>query len=271
MSSEAAGRGVGVEALAERDDLVGVDARAELHAHRVLHAGEELDVGAVELAGAVADPQQVGRAVVPVAGQRVLAGERLLVVEQERLVAGVDVDLVELQLGVEVDAAGGHEPQRALDLGREALVAPALGAGVDELLVPRVDLGEVGEAALGEGAQQVEGGGRLVVAADQPLRVGPAGGGLELEVVHHVAAEGRQLDAVACLGGGGARLRELAGDAADLHRRHAGAVGEHHRHLEDDLQLVADGVGRERARTTRRSRPPAGRTPCPRWRGRATR
>ena len=35
---------------------------------------DELDVGAVELARALADPQQVGGAVVPVAGERVLAG-----------------------------------------------------------------------------------------------------------------------------------------------------------------------------------------------------
>jgi hypothetical protein len=53
-------------------------------------------VGAVELAGALADPEHVGRAVVPVAGERVLAGQRLLVAEDERLVAGVEVDLVEL-------------------------------------------------------------------------------------------------------------------------------------------------------------------------------
>ena len=52
-------------------------------------------VGAVELAGALAHPQHVGRAVVPVVGQRVAAGQRLLVVEDERLVAGPEVDLVE--------------------------------------------------------------------------------------------------------------------------------------------------------------------------------
>ena len=49
-----------------------------------------------------------------------------------------------------------------------------------------------------------------------------------------------------CLGGRGARLGELSGDAADLHRGDAAAVGEHDRHLQDDLELVADRVGRER-------------------------
>ena len=104
---------------------------------------------------------------------------------------------------------------------------------------------EVGEAALGERAQQVEGGRGLVVAAHHALRIGPAGDGLELVVVHDVAEVRRQLDAVALLGRRRARLGELARDAADLQRRDAGAVREHERHLQDDLELVADVVGRE--------------------------
>ena len=47
------------------------------------------------------------------------------------------------------------------------------------------------------------------------------------------------------LGRRAARLGELARDAAELDHRHAGAVDQHHRHLEDDLQLVPDGVGGE--------------------------
>ena len=42
-----------------------------------------------------------------------------------------------------------------------------------------------------------------------------------------------------------AGLGELSGDAADLHDRDTRAVGEHDRHLQDDLQLVADRVGGE--------------------------
>ena len=44
--------------------------RADLAAERVLHAPKKLDMGAVELSGALADPEHVGRAVVPVAGER---------------------------------------------------------------------------------------------------------------------------------------------------------------------------------------------------------
>ena len=236
-----------VEALAQRDRVGGFDGRSELDADRVLHAGEELDVRAVELAGALADPEQVGGAVVPVAGQAVLAGQRLLVPEQQRLVRRVAVDLVELELLVEIDAAGLHEAQRALDLGGDGLVAPALGARGHEVLVPGVDAGEIGEPALGEGAQEVQRRRGLVVAPEQAARVRAPGGRLEREVVDHVAAEARELDVVARLRRGGAGLGELAGDPAELHRRDAGAVGEQHRHLQDDLELVADAVRRERA------------------------
>ena len=73
-------------------------------------------MGAVELAGALADPEHVGRAVVPVAGDRVLPGQRLLVAEDQRLVAGVEVDRVQLRLGLGGDAAGLHEAQGPVDL-----------------------------------------------------------------------------------------------------------------------------------------------------------
>jgi hypothetical protein len=56
-------------------------------------------MGAVRLAGAVADPQHVGRGVVPVAGRGIDAGQRLLVAEQQRLVAGVEVGLAQLRRG----------------------------------------------------------------------------------------------------------------------------------------------------------------------------
>ena len=55
--------------------------------------------------------------------------QRLLVAEQQRFVRRVEVDLVELHLGVEVDAARGHEPQRAVDLVGELLVAAAFARG----------------------------------------------------------------------------------------------------------------------------------------------
>ena len=71
---------------------------------------------AVEPPSALADPEHVRRAVVPLTRERVGAGQCLLVSEDQRLVARVEVDLVELGAAGEVDAARGHEPQRAFDL-----------------------------------------------------------------------------------------------------------------------------------------------------------
>ena len=198
------------------------------------------------------------------------AGERFLVAEQQRLVAGVHVGLVQLVVGLGVDAAGAHEAQRTVDLAGELLVALALGAAGDELLGPRVHPAEVGEAALGERAQQVQRGGRLVVGLHQPLGVGDAGGLGGRVAVDDVAAEAGQLEVADLLGVAGARLGELAGDAADLHHRHAERVGEHDRHLQDDAQLLADVDGARTPRSSRRSRRPAAGTRCRRRPGRAT-
>ena len=202
---------------------------------------------AVELAGAIADPEEMSRAVVPVVGDGVLPGERLLVVQEQRLVRRVEVDLVQLPFGVQVDTARRHEAHGAFDLTSKGFVSEAFGAGGHEVLVPRMDLGEVGVTAFRERAEQVECRGGLVVAAQEPLGVGSASCSLEREVVDDVTTEAGQLDAVARLRIRRAGLRELAGDAPDLHRRHTGPVGEDHRHLQNDLELVPDAVRRKRA------------------------
>ena len=127
-------------------------------------------MGAVDLARALPDPEEMRRACVPDAGRRVLADERLLVVEQQRLVARPHVDLVDRALVTEIDPDRLHEPERAADLVRDHLVAPALLRAGDELLVPGVHLGQVGEAALRERAQQVERRDRLVVRLHHAAR-----------------------------------------------------------------------------------------------------
>ena len=224
----------------------GVADGPSLHSDRVVDAREELDVRAVERARPLADPEHVRRAVVPVAGERVATGQALLVVEQQPFVARPDVDLVELRRRREVDPAGGHELERALDLGGERLVALALRRVRDEVLVPGVHLGEVGEAALRERADEIERRGRQVVALDHPGRVGhPRLGGRRV-VVDHVAAEDRDLAGRRRLVSRRARLHELAGDPPDLQHRQRRAVGEHGGHLEQDLQPLADRDGRVR-------------------------
>src|SRR3546814_10062250 len=59
-------------------------------------------------AGAVADPQEVARGVVPAAGQAVLTGEGLLIGEQQRLVTGVEARALDLRDGFGGDAARFH-------------------------------------------------------------------------------------------------------------------------------------------------------------------
>ena len=173
---EPAGRAVGVEPLAQVEHVGRARGGADLAAERVADAGEELGVGAVRRARALPHPQHVRGAVVPAPGERVAPRQRLLVVEQEALVARPHVHLVQPPLALEVDAAGRHERERALDLGGDALVPAALRRAGDELLVPQVHLGQVGEPALRERPQQVERRRRLVVALQHALGVGGAGG-----------------------------------------------------------------------------------------------
>ncbi len=102
---------------------------------------------------------------------------------------------------------------------------------------------EAGIAAVGQRADQVERRGRMAIGLDQARGIGHARCGGELRAVDDVAAIARQLLAVLLLDRRGARLGELAGDAADLHHRHRGGIGQHHRHLQEHAQEVADVVG----------------------------
>jgi hypothetical protein len=79
-------------------------------------------------------------------------------------------------------------------------------------------------------------------AFDLTRGIGAAGLVGELDPVDDVAAIARQFPAVLLFHRRGARLRILPGDAADLHHRQRGGVGEHHGHLQEHAQEVADIV-----------------------------
>ena len=102
----------------------------------------------------------------------------------------------------------------------------------DEILVPGMDAVQVGVAALGEGAQQIERRRRLAVGLHHARRLGVARRRVEFDIVDDVAAIGGQRHLALLLDIGRARLGELAGHAADLDHRQAGAKGQHHRHLQ---------------------------------------
>ena len=65
----------------------------------------------------------------------------------------------------------------------------------------------------------------------------------ERDIVDDIAAIARQLDAVDLFGRRRARLGELSGDAADLHHRQRAGIGQHHRHLQQHAEEIADVVG----------------------------
>ena len=68
-----------VEPVDEPQQIVGLEGRAAFHADRVFDAAHELGMRAVDLPRPIAEPHQMRRAVVPVAGGRIDPGQRLLV------------------------------------------------------------------------------------------------------------------------------------------------------------------------------------------------
>ena len=96
---------------------------------------------------------------------------------------------------------------------------------------------QVGHAGAGERANQVHRGAGVGVGAHQPRRVVGAHRLVGDERVDHVAAVGRQAQRVDVRR---ARLGVLAGDARDLHHRHARAVGQHDGHLQQRADVALD-------------------------------
>ena len=80
----------------------------------------------IELAGAVADPDHMTRGRVPVAGGGIDPREGLLVAEQQRFVAGVEIGGAQFRMAFEIEAAGAHEIQRVRDTIRQFLVTARL-------------------------------------------------------------------------------------------------------------------------------------------------
>src|SRR6476660_9668000 len=82
---------VRIEHLDQPQQFVALERGTAFQSDRILDAAEIFDVAVIELAGAVADPDHMARCRVPVASRRIDAGESLLVAEQQRLVAGVEI------------------------------------------------------------------------------------------------------------------------------------------------------------------------------------
>ena len=198
----------------------------------------------VRVARAVADPEHVRRAAVPVARQAVHAGQRLLPGQQQRLVGRIEGRLAKLRRGLGGEAAGGDEFERFGEPVRHVAVSLAQLLA-HEVEIPAVDLVQIREAAHGEGAEQVQRRRGLGVGLEHPAGIGLARRRIEPHGVDDVAPVTRQLHPVHGLGRGRARLGELASHASDLHHRAGCAVGQYHRHLQQHPEGVADIVGVE--------------------------
>lgn len=188
-----------VEGAEEGEDVGGWGRGADFYADGVGDAAEELDVGVVDLARAVADPEEVRRGVVVLlygavlagddaaavvlvgkpgrgggggdaglgrdggeAGPLEEAGEGLLVLEQEALVAGEELDGLEPRLARVDDA---EEAEGLLDAGGDGRVALLDGRVADVAEAPVEGLVEVGDARGDAGADEVERGGGVVVGS----------------------------------------------------------------------------------------------------------
>ncbi len=133
----------------------------------VPHAGQEVNVGVVQLAGPLTDPQEVRGRVVGQAGARIDACECALVVEQQCFVAGEELHALEC---LKVGAAGVHEADGTVDVARQRFVARVCRV-LGEPLVPLVNQAEIRETALGEGSDEVQRGCGRVVRLKHPAGV----------------------------------------------------------------------------------------------------
>src|SRR6516225_5002358 len=233
-----------IEDVDQPQHLIDLARRSAFESQRIDDAAAELDMRVIGLSGAVADPQHVRRGAAEGAGvRRVLARHLLLVAEQQRLVAGVEVGALELGMAFEIEPASLHETERLGDAVGELLVMVGLRRVLDEAERPLPHIREIGIAALHESAQQIERGGRVAIGLDLALGIRTPRRFIEVDTVDDIAVIARQLLAVPFLHRRRAWLRELAGYASDVHHRQGGGIGQHHRHLQEHAQEVADVVG----------------------------
>ncbi len=240
---QAAGVVVRVQSVDQANQVFGVHAWPDLDPNRVVHTAQELDVGAVQLPGAVADPQHVRRTVVILVGQAVAADEGLFVIQQQRFVGREETGLA--QLWRRVHATGAHEGEGFIDaVGQLAVLLGQCRVG-DEIQVPLMHLVQIGEAALGERAQQVQGRRGLVIGLQQAIWVRHPAFLIETDAIDDIATVGGKGHTRDGFIVGRARLGELPGHAPDFYHRAAGGEGHHDRHLQQHFKGVANFRRRE--------------------------
>ena len=186
---------------------------ADLDAHRVGDATAILDMCAVDLRRAHADPRHVRREVVPAFLTRNEARLGLLVVQDERLVTGIEIGSQRL---VHFLGADGLEELEAIGhRGHDPFVLKFEWRMTDKTEIPILRVMQVGKTAIDQGAHEIQRQGRPFIAAQQQQRIRFSRSRRELGMVDDIAAIRGQRDPVACLGIGGSRLGILPGHATD--------------------------------------------------------
>ena len=242
---------VRVQHVSQFDQDVRLGPGPDLDGQGIVDPAGKLEVRLTRVPRALADPEEVCRAPEPLAREAVDPRKRLLVGEQQGLVAGEEIDGPGDRRGFRGDADGGHERHRVRDPVGVVLVELRLLAAADEIKGPLVNFLKIRIAALREGAQQVQRRRCLRVGLQHAGRVGCAALFRERDVVDDVAPVDRESHSVLRLRGLRARLGELPGDPAELHHGHTRAVREHDGHLEEDPKRVPQVVGAELRKTFR--------------------
>src|SRR5512145_247888 len=112
-----------VQRIDQTKQIVGPASGPAFGADRILDAAEKLDMRLIEIAGAIANPEEMARGRVPISRRRIHAGHRLLVAEHERLVTGVNGRGAKLGRPLRREPAGAHETQALGDTLGKLLVA----------------------------------------------------------------------------------------------------------------------------------------------------
>jgi len=230
---EAAGLALRIQLRQHLPELVRFHGAAHLQADGIGEAADVFEVRAVQLPGALADPEEVGAQVVVAALLGHEAGESRLIGKVQRLVAGEQLAGAEV-LGQPAQALDEIQrvPHLIQGLQVVARILPAPGQ------VPVLGMLQVREAAIHQGPQMVQGGRGAVVGLQQAA-------GIRLPLVRgqpvdEVAPVDRDLLAVDLLGESAAGLGVLARDASQVDDAGASAVGDKHGHLQQHAQLVLD-------------------------------
>jgi len=161
---------VRVKALHQFLDQLLRHAGPHLDPDRVVDTAEILHMGIFDLRRAESNPGQMGRKIVVACAVGHPAGQGLFIVEVQPLVAGEELDPIDLT--VVAAAQDLHETERAREFVDHPLVLRCLGRVLHEVEIPVFGVMQVGKAAVRERPDEIEGHGRTAVATQQAHRVG---------------------------------------------------------------------------------------------------